>query len=423
MHFFANCLSIMLEQLTLLLIYIGILIYIIKRKKSVVSLYVVLVWIIVILAGFLYRNSSIYYEGKHSMTLFPYLFLAICFLIYIRPLFEVNIRKLLNMQASYYFCLFLNICAFIAVLPFFENIVHTIQTSQNVSVFADLYASKDEINFDGRNHLSFIGSKLNSITLILQNISPLLFIYYITWKRINKFTAIGLLLCALNPIVFMFALGSRGVAVIILLWSIALFLLLKGHIPYNRKKIMSTTFVILGAFIGGIIALITISRFSESEFEISEWIVRYIGESTIGYNEEVFYTKNYTYGENSFSFFRYILELNKSPERNIPFLERLTGCRMFVFYTFVGDLVIDFGPIITIVFLLILSIYMSNLIRRNSTPTKLSTLIILGLYIKMGIIGYMFMFTKLGAQYILFAIFITIALGVYERKLKYKGNN
>lgn len=410
----------MFEQFILLLIYVGILIYIIKRKKSSVSLYLVIMWIIVILAGFLYRNSSIYYEGKHSMTLFPHLFLAICFLIYIKPLFETNIGKLLDLQGSYYFRLFLNICAIISIIPFSENLIHAIHSSQNASAFGDFYASKNDINFDGRSHLSYIGSKLNSITLILQNVSPLLFIYYLTWKRTNKFTAFGLLLCALNPIVFLFSLGGRGIPVIILFWSIALFLLLKEHIPNNRKKIITSVFIIISILVGGIVSLITISRFGETEFEISEWIVRYIGESTIGYNEEVFYTRNHTYGENCFSFFRYILGLNDFPERDIPYLERLTGCRMFVFYTFIGDLVIDFGAFTTIILLLILSFLMSNIIKKSNIHPQFSLLIIIGLYIKMGIIGYMFMFTKLGAQYIFLAFIFAFVMGLYERRLRYK---
>jgi oligosaccharide repeat unit polymerase len=263
-------------------------------------------------------------------------------------------------------------------------------------------------------HLSVPGRIFTSISIYFQDISPFLLLYYLTFKHINKLILIGLFLFTATPILFMFAAGSRGIPVILGFCFIAYYILLHKHIPENRKNVIGIVFLIGAVFVGVIVSYITISRFGDTEFDISEWIYRYIGEPFPDFNCDGFHTRQHTDGYNCFPFFQHLWNPALPDTRNIMHLSHQTGIRMYVYYTFIGDIYIDFGPIFCVLFILALASIMHVFVKRGSGSYSIPAIIIMGLYLKMGIVGYMFMFTKLQPLMIVMTVILALMLNFFN---------
>ena len=82
------------------------------------------------------------------------------------------------------------------------------------------------------------------------------------------------------------------------------------------------------AFVGLAVSMmvtITIGRFGDSSYSLSDWFLRYAGESFVDFNTEIFYIKNYTYGRVCFPFFFDESQLDRDV------IESIIGVRAFVF--------------------------------------------------------------------------------------------
>lgn len=102
-------------------------------------------------------------------------------------------------------------------------------------------------------------------------------------------------------------------------------------------------------FLGGaaLVAFIvtTIFRFTSSNYEeiaISDWFIRYFGESFCNYNTECWYFKEKTWGHNTLAYF-----VEDSGQRDYQKLVPITGIRMNVYFTMFGDMLLDYGYFFT----------------------------------------------------------------------------
>lgn len=405
----------MIPQSFIFLCFIALLIYSIAKKKSEVSVFVIALWCVVAFFGLLYINASIFYEGRQPLAIGPYVYLFACFLIYVIPLMEFKVESIVPFRETRLMTGFFILCGLISILPFAENFIHTIHSAGDPSAFAEFYdRSKTDNSFNMSAHLSSPGKIFNSITIYFQHISPFLLLYYLTFKRTNLFVCCGLLLFMANPVVFMFAGGARGIPVIIGLCFIAYYLLLRKQIPQERKKVIKLIFLAGVAFVAIIVFYITLSRFADTEFSISEWIYRYLGESMPDFNGDAFHTRAHTNGTNCFPFFQHLIDPSMSDQRNFQHLYHTTGVRMFVYYTFIGDIYIDFGAVFCVVFLLILAAAMKTGMYLSKGNYTLPVIIIMALYLRMGIVGYMFMFTKLQPIYAAFTLILAPMLNIFN---------
>lgn len=405
----------MIVQSFIFLCFAALLVYCLATKKSAISVFLVSMWLVVAFFGFLYINTSIFYEGRRPMSFLPYIFLFGCFAIYIWPLYNFRVEDIKPFKESRLLIWFFIFCGVISIIPFAENLMHALKSASDPAAFAEFYdRSKSDNSFDMKAHLSVPGRIFTSISIYFQDISPFLLLYYLTFKHINKLILIGLFLFTATPILFMFAAGSRGIPVILGFCFIAYYILLHKHIPENRKNVIGIVFLIGAVFVGVIVSYITISRFGDTEFDISEWIYRYIGEPFPDFNCDGFHTRQHTDGYNCFPFFQHLWNPALPDTRNIMHLSHQTGIRMYVYYTFIGDIYIDFGPIFCVLFILALASIMHVFVKRGNGSYSIPAIIIMGLYLKMGIVGYMFMFTKLQPLMIVMTVILALMLNFFN---------
>lgn len=174
--------------------------------------------------------------------------------------------------------------------------------------------------------------------------------------------------------------GSRGGLVGTGLLMVTLFLMLKQTFSAETRK----TVVKIGAVVGSLfvvaLAAISISRFSQitnTEATIDVWISQYMGEAIPRFSDDVWDVKTLLDGNQNFIFLRKLLGLPYIEDYDVykTLYEIKLGTPVDVFYTFMGDIYLDFGTIGGIIFAIIFALIFSRFLNvKNdiSIPTLTS---------------------------------------------------
>ncbi|MFZ4262523.1 O-antigen polymerase [Sphingobacterium sp. HJSM2_6] len=399
------------------LIYLVSFIFLLKNRGFDATSYIFLLWAISSFFSILYFNSSIYFITKSSITLFPFLYIFVCYLVFNLPLLNFKSNSIIKIYGNPIILKSLiYVTAITSILPFIENLLH-IFLSGNTMNLSDNYEDRSNSDFDARAHMSFIGSKLNSITLFLNHISPILLFYFLSkvkkWDFFIVLITIGLIFSTFNPSLFKFNLGSRTSSIQDLFYIGFVYLIFKNQLSISVRRfalifISILVFVLLlGVF------LITVGRFEDSDFSLIEWLYRYSGESFTNFNGDLWNSKKTLNGLNSFS------NIFSGEDRNVFSLDQKMGIRMFVFYTFIGDLVADFGLIITFLIILFFSLVLINRFSNNYLP--IWKILIICLYARIILTGFTFLYIINGGQYYIFSLMLGMVLWYNDRKIKIKN--
>lgn len=350
------------------IIFLGFSIYFIKKHEDIINLYPLALWTIAALASIFYSQSVIFRQF-HDFTLVPFLYLAILFLLLFLCV-KSEPLKTISKCKSPVLLPFMWIIAFTSYIPFAEILYHFVSSGVDFGNIADIKNEYTSGEYDSRNILTPLSSKLFAFSAYSWFISPILFFYYITVNPIkttyNKLMIVGFIISYLNPLLLGMTVGTRGALLWALLYFLQIFLFFRKVIPSKAKKIINRSFLCAAVGIIAIFMVITISRFSSdqySDFALTDWIYRYMGESFCNFNTECWYTKGITLGKNCFAFFSSIV--GGDGQRDYLALERITGTRMNVYNTLFGDLLYDFGHIFAAIFVLCLCYISSKLRPRN----------------------------------------------------------
>ena len=312
---------------------------------------ILLLWLISAICGLFYLDSEKYYIGDGQIKYSSVFIVFALFLLYVWPILvkqDANKKIVFKWNALLYLSSLL--VAISAYLPFVENCYHLFVTN----AFSKMGTFHDEmLNKDSYAHLSILGTFFSRILLNFSFITPALFANYMhkdNNKR-NKFISIGLVLALMNHSLSSFSVGARYVVVQDFALYLFLYLIVRHSISHEVNKTLVKYF---GAFFTVLalgVALITIVRFGTggSSEGVSDSLFRYIGEGFNNCYTDMMYVKNHTYG---LHMFRNMFGM--TPEM----LSMITGIRMFVFYTFIGDFICDFDILPSaFIFLLISTVF------------------------------------------------------------------
>lgn len=404
------------------IIFLIFLLYFLKKREDIINLYPLVLWTIAALAAIFYSQSDIF-RHIHNFTLIPFLYLASLFLmLYLsvksQPLESVSICT------SPLLLPIMWLIAFTSYIPFVEISYHFIASGVDFSNIADVKNEYVTGEYDPRTILTPISSKLFAFSAYSWFISPILFFYYITVNSTktvyDKIMVGGFIISFMNPLLLGMTVGTRGALLWALLYFLQIFLFFRKVIPLGTKKIINRAFLLVAIGIMGVFAVITISRFSSdqySDFTLSDWIFRYMGESFCNFNTECWYTKDITLGKNCFAFFSSIV--GGDGQRDYLMLERITGTRMNVYNTLFGDLLYDFGHIFAIFFVLCLC-YISFKLRPSYGEFKLPNFFLYSVCFYILLCGFLIwpLITKVysfwGTIIVSFCIYITQGLSISE---------
>ena len=344
--------------------------------------FILTIWLVASFCGYLYSTSNIYYQGKGKVTIGAIIYMLVMFYITMRPIKKSQMLTpqnyiVNNSPIATWAMYILAACSF---LPFLENIAH-LGSGNTITTLSDNYGAQSlSSSFDSRAHMSWIGARLNSVTLLCKYITPFLLMNYLTTtKKKKKWVIIGLIMGIFNPAVYMFNIGSRWVAIEDVFFLTYLFLLYRKIIPTQISRYIQIIFISIACILAIGIISITIGRFEDTNYELSEWIYRYVGEGFANFCTDMWHTNHTANGMHIFRAFY---------DDAITKLNNLMGIRMYVFYTYIGDFFADWGSIGCIMICLLLGIIGKKIF--SYKVYKIHNIFICSMYCKIFLTGFMY---------------------------------
>ena len=154
------------------LLYAPLLIYTYNKYKSFNQVVLIaFVWFLSAFFSIFYIQSDIKWISIHKTTFIPFLYLIGVFWLTFWPLIKIRSVRIVIDESKFInkVCLFV---AFVAIIPFMENFVQIFMSGNSLVSISNNYENRDAVNFDARAHMSFIGSKLNTILLLRLYLYP-----------------------------------------------------------------------------------------------------------------------------------------------------------------------------------------------------------------------------------------------------------
>lgn len=372
----------MLITIANFLLYILFWCYIKKQGNFIIpNVFMTSTWVLSALSSVFYYSSPLFQMTAtgHKPIITPYILIfCLLFIMYKGVELYDSSYKIKEYRGPLLNPLIL-LVAISSYLPFIESCKELLVGSFNFINIAETKESFYQGELDSRYYMSWLGARFNSISVRGYFLIPILFFYYICFaKKTNKFIVIGLILAILNPVLNGLIIGGRGVMLSTALYFGFIYILFKSMLPFSFKRILKWIVIIGVSFFALIFILTTIYRFSSNaynDYSVTDWFIRYLGESMVNFNTECWYYKENTYGLNSIAYY-----CENDGLRDYQKLEQITKVRMNVYYTMFGDLMLDFGIIGTILIVCFIS-YIAYKIKPRKGVIELENIILYSLIV------------------------------------------
>lgn len=377
--------------------FIILLYFQVKYRTNIAAKYINIIWIAS--SSFAFAFQYVLPGPYEDITLLPYIFLFICFLISLWPIIKLTHLDSRDIEQPQLGLFKVVIYFFIAIsiVPFYENFIHVIRTyDQTNNNLAEIYEDKmSGLESIDTYWLSSIGRIGNSLDGIFIDFLFFAFFYLLLNHKINKWLIILSIIPFANHLLFQLAMAGRATVAIYILTALYLILIFKKVIGNQRVKYIKLYGLILAGLLAVGLLIISFSRKEATNANDSnlEFFGYYLGKGHLDFNKYVWNKKESTQGDNCFSFFKSIIGLptyeNYLDRRNY-WSERKTGVPPALFSTYIGDLCMDMNIIFVIPFLLFSSHLLKKRLQGNK-PLTLMQLFIFIIYSRILIQGWAFL--------------------------------
>ena len=367
--------------------FVVLLIHYIKIKTIDAGFILILSYLLYAISSYALYTDIYFTRIYYGLTLFPFLFLFFLLYVTAKPILSFGtyyIERIQrpSLQLVNFFCWIYIIMSVISIPSILSkiNLISLIMSSQG----ADLYAENVS---DSVYTASSMGSGVSNIiglyTNFFSRISVLFLFYHLTLPQINKKIVIGLIISFIIYILSFLLTGQRGGTFKMLVTCIITYFVLRKFIQPSINKIIMI-FSMIGLVLLSIpYYFLTISRFSNITDGFMSAIYSYTGQGNLNFNLYALDNNGIRYGDRIVPLFKKILGFQNVPnnfwERRWKYPNLRINDESFI--TFVGDFVLDFGPLMATIILCFISFYVQRKTRVKNGKIYFYQLIILHFFI------------------------------------------
>lgn len=374
--------------------YIYILIYILlwsitcyryyRKVKFTTGTIILLSYLVyAVLSLFLFDNS--YYGSNYKeLTLFPFIYLYGMLYVFLIPIFRYEQRNVIKVKIPSnrlvnIFLIVYGICSLV-ILP---NTIASLREGLTLlfldaSGGAELYRMAQESVSSRVAGVAGIYGLFAIVHNIFSDVALFVISYYLTTKNKNKYLLLLLAVVVISDLLYPISKGARTDLV---MKFFALIMALSIFYPYyykQLKKSVKKVFIIISIIILIPFIAITISRFGERDGGTGGGMLSYIAQAPLNFNNYALDNGGIRNGDRTINLFKQFAGLNP-PEDIDEVRFKYSNHKMndSIFSTYVGDFVLDFGPLATVVVFIVLSSIFYGIIRiRNKTISFHSLIVI-----------------------------------------------
>ena len=313
------------------------------------------------LSWMLFNNPDFGY-GYKPIHLFPFFYLYIMLLMATSTVLKYDTRKIDRIQKPpYIFSLVVAIFFVITSLALFPS---------SISHFSEgiMKMMVDDA----------VGESLYQESAFY-NIGVLYTFYYLTLPKRKKWFTVALLLSCLMGILAYISLGQRGGVFIRSMTIIITYFAFRKFYSKKLNHMVGLLGIVLLFLISIPIMAITFSRFGDKEGGALGNVMVYMGQENINFNNNALDNGGIRYGDRTVPLFKKMLGFPNVPDNFWQRREKYQHLKMDddVFYTFVGDFTIDYGPVPAVLFFVFFTIIFVDLTKIRGKTVLFHQLILI----------------------------------------------
>lgn len=325
-------------------------------------------------------NDIMFSDIYLPLKVFPYIYLYGMLMIALSPTIYLHIKSPNNIGACNTKILtIVSIIIFICSVLLIPDIVSNFSTGF-VKLFTETDAGKDAYTEQIEEAVD-AGSGISNIPAIIYNatsdITVFLCFYFISLKKKNIWIICALFFAIIIGILMPIMHGQRGGVIAAISTAIVGYMLFRKYIAkkINRAiQIVGLSTIILTSLP---IAAITISRFGNLGGGIAGFINWYVGQGSLYFNNFALDAGGTRNGDRTLNLVKRVIDsdtpINYTERRDMYHNLNIDDD---IFSTFVGDFVIDFGPIIAVLIFIVFNGVIIYLIRPRDGTIKLHQLLL-----------------------------------------------
>lgn len=323
--------------------------------------------------------------------------------------------------------------SWVLIITFFVTLYSTF-TNLDIVLHSDLKEVRDDVydNMD-KEQLTGIQYFLALPETFFSQFSPVaILLYFLNVAKGRKSTWFNwlLLLSSLTPVIKAVLIAGRTQPIYWFLSFTALYILFRPMYDKQQRRKALFPFLLFGILVGGFIAAVTIARFKVADVmdDVGAYdsLLAYSGQSFVNFNDFYCnYIESGIHWDRIFPLTNYFfINPGWDLEEYRDLIWSYSGMNIGVFFTFLGDLLIDLGRMGMTVYVLIFSA-ISYLICRSANRegtidlSRLLVILILFLIPLQGIFYYSYYKTNVG--YFVVITLIVCGLLKYNIKTKYES--
>ena len=321
----------------------------------------------------LFRHADGEYYVFLPMRMGPFVYLYCMLLLALRPLMRFHQSNVETITPPKMWILHaLSAVIILAAIGCIPMLIRHLQDGSFLRLLQDSSAGQ-ELYSEALAESEDAGSGISNIPSILLNalsdLAMLLFFYYLTLKERHPLiiaglsVAIGIVL--LTPILS----GQRSNTVTTLLTFIGAYFLLRRYLSERLRRWVNLLGIGLIVVLSIPLAAITLSRFDQRQGGAVGSVVYYIGQANLNFNNYGLDAGGIRHGDRTMNLVKRVIDPYNTPKNFQERRDKYPDLKMDdnVFYTFVGDFTLDFGPWKTVVIFLVFSILVVHATRPTNS--------------------------------------------------------
>ena len=326
-------------------------------------------------------NDTLFSDVYNPLRLFPYIYLYGMMMVALAPVIYNHLNpssgiddpntRILKVLAAVSI-----VCALFLLPEIITNF-----SSGFVKLFTDVDAGYENYQEQAADN-GESGQKIRNLPAFVYNtmsdITIFLFFYFLSLRKKSKLLIIGMAFSIAVSMALPIIRGSRGSVIMTTLTVIGAYMLFRRYL----SKRLNRAIMVMG--LAGLIAValpvgaITVSRFGNLNGGIFGFLSWYVGQGSLYFNNYALDVKEIRNGDRTISLFKRVIDpstpLNYTDQRDKNHNMEVNDNW---FTTFVGDFVLDFGPILAVIIFLVFNGCVLTAIRPRDGTIKLHQCLLL----------------------------------------------
>ena len=266
-----------------------------------------------------------------------------------------------------------------------------------MKLITDVDAGKEAYE-ETAESMSEAGGSISNVPAVIFNMLtdfiPFFLFYFLTKKSKNYWVIIGLFIALLMSVVLPVSRGQRAGTVQGILTIIATFFMFRMYMPALTRKIIMSLGVSVVLLVSIPVIAITYSRFGEKAAGATGFVTWYVGQGSLYFNNFGLDAGGTRNGDRTINLVKRVIDPS-TPKNYVERRDKYPNLKIddYFFVTFVGDFVIDFGPIIATIIIIVFSIVAWRGIRPRDGTITIYQLLLLHFVLCVNIQGGMTLFS------------------------------